>query len=98
MGRFTVTDPAAPLLIAEPAIAGLAAEIMATALALTPEDATAGDRGDLRAGWRTQKSAEGWDVLNDTDYAMFVEFGSIHNPVPAGMLGQAIETHRGTRL
>jgi len=98
--RFTVTDPHAPARVADPALGRLAGEIMAAAAANSPvaERSAATDPGELRAGWRTRKTAEGYEIYNDVEYAIFVEFGSEHNPDPAGMLGQAIEQNRGRRL
>ena len=97
-GRFVVTDPLAPAAVVDPAIGELAGSIMTAAIARTPVDSAAADPGELRDAWRTERTADGWLVINDADYAMFVEFGSIHNPEPVAMLGQAIEDNRGRRL
>lgn len=96
---FKVTDPSAPARAAATAAEAAARALMADAADATPvrDKSKQGGRSDyavpgkLRSAWDVRDNGDGtWDVFNDTDYAIPVEFGSVHNPVPARMLDQAI--------
>ena len=83
---FTVTDPQAPRRAVAQNIAEIAGQIAATAAANTPQRT-----GRMARSWRT---VPGRDlattlVVNDTDYARFVEYGTRHMRA-AAPLGRAM--------
>lgn len=82
---FIVTDPKAPVRVAGPYIQQKAQQIARLAASRTPVRT-----GRLRAGWKTEKTAEASvQVSNDVSYAVFVEYGTRRQP-PVAMLGEAI--------
>jgi hypothetical protein len=95
--RFTVTDPQAPARLVSPGLRTQAEAVMAEAKANTPVIT-----GTLRRGWRTARDAElSWAVLNDTPYAVYVEFGyrtrSGRRVAGQAMLGRALARARAAQ-
>lgn len=87
---FRITDRKAPRREVDRYVRTLANSIMSDARSATPVRT-----GQLRNAWRTVRSGEfaRYRVLNDTEYARFVEYGTRHM-APAAMLGQAVARHR----
>ncbi|MBO0836056.1 MAG: HK97 gp10 family phage protein [Actinobacteria bacterium] len=100
-GSFKVLHPEAVTRVVAPYVARKAEEVRSAAQARTPEWAGPlyGGRvkGELRDAWKAEPvSPLVWRVFNDTEYAWYVEYGSVHNPHPAGMLGEALAIARAS--
>lgn len=89
---FEVTDPRQLDREVRPMTEKVAQGILNEAQSATPRLS-----GTLANGWRLEGGeGVGWVVSNDVDYGVFVEFGSVHNPQPAAMLGRAMARARAT--
>jgi hypothetical protein len=87
---FTVTDPRQLEDAVAPMTQQVANDISAQAAINSPRRT-----GRLAASWRVEAGdGVSWRVETDVPYAPYVEYGSEHNPVPAAMLGRAVEAAR----
>jgi HK97 gp10 family phage protein len=86
-----VEDKSAPRRACRDGLRSIAGSIRDDARAGTPVRS-----GRLRNGWRVGRGADGDPtVVNDVEYARFVEYGTRHMP-PAAMLGRATANYRRT--
>lgn len=84
--HFVVTNPLAPDEVVTPELLRTAETIMRVAKQNTPVRT-----GRLRDGWKIDTHLPGeFTVHNDVEYAPLVEYGSIHNPQPVGMLARGV--------
>jgi hypothetical protein len=83
---FTVTNPQAPRLAVSRNIADIAGQVAASAASNTPQRT-----GRMARSWRTVPGREPGTtlVVNDTEYARFVEYGTRHMRA-AAPLGRAM--------
>lgn len=87
--RFTVEDKTAPRRACRDAVRAIAGTIRDDARSGTPVRT-----GRLKGAWRVGRRADGDpSVVNDVEYAAFVEYGTKHMP-PAAMLGRATANYR----
>jgi hypothetical protein len=94
---FTVTDASAPARVIAPGLRGIADQVAAEARRNSPVVT-----GTLRDGWRVARDAElSWAVLNNVQYAVFVEFGyrtrSGRRVAGQAMLGRALARAKAAR-
>jgi cytidylate kinase len=82
---FTVTDPQAPRRAVAQNVAEIAAQVAVSAAANTPQRT-----GRMARSWRTVPGRDPGTalVVNDTEYARFVEYGTRHMRA-AAPLGRA---------
>lgn len=83
-----MTDKGAPKRACRDGLRDIAGAIRDDARAGTPART-----GRLRNGWRVGSRDGDPSVVNDVDYARFVEYGTKHMP-PAAMLGRALSHFR----
>lgn len=87
--RFTIEDRDAPRRACRDGLRDIAGGIRDEARAGTPVRS-----GRLRNGWRVSRGGDGDPmVVNDVEYARFVEYGTRHRP-PVAMLGRATANYR----
>jgi HK97 gp10 family phage protein len=86
--RFTVTDAGAPRREAAPGVLAAAQVLARDAATNTPVRS-----GTMRRGWRAVQVGNSARVINDVEYARFVEFGTRHM-APRAPLGRAMADAR----